>query len=92
MPVAIYNNLGGKDKEALEHFNEPSWNNPVVRIVDADKRMIAPRVNGDYTTMGLSRAMVAALSRISGALVLLRPCTATVRAIGPSVGRISPII
>jgi thioredoxin family protein len=61
VPVAIYNNLGGKDRDALEHFGEPSWNNPVVRIVDPERRMLAPRVNGDYTTMGLSRAMVAAL-------------------------------
>src|SRR4029077_4021409 len=58
---AIYNNLGGKDAEALRFFGEPTWNNPVVRIVDSGKNMIAPRVNGDYTPVGLSRAMVAAL-------------------------------
>lgn len=60
VPVAIYNNLGGKDREALEYFREPTWNNPVVRIVDADRNMLAPRVDGDYTAAGLTRAMVIA--------------------------------
>jgi hypothetical protein len=63
VPVAIYNNLGGKDREALDSFREPTWNNPVVRIVDAEKNMLAPRVNGDYTAAGLARAMVTALER-----------------------------
>lgn len=61
VPVAIYNNLKGKDAEALEAFGEPSWNNPVVRIVAADRRELAPRVDGDYTPAGLARAMVTAL-------------------------------
>lgn len=61
VPVAIYNNLGGRDREALEYFREPSWNNPVVRIVDAERNMLAPRVNGDYSAAGLTRAMVVAL-------------------------------
>ncbi len=61
VPVAIYNNLGGADRAALERYKEPSWNNPVVRIVDASGTMLAPRVNGDYTAAGLARAMVTAL-------------------------------
>jgi hypothetical protein len=61
IPVAIYNNLGGKDAEALSAFQEPSWNNPVVRIVGADRKMLAPRVSGDYTPVGLAHAMIAAL-------------------------------
>src|SRR5262245_12097228 len=60
IPVAIYNNQGGKDREALDFFGEPAWNNPVVRIVDSERGMLAPRVNGEYTPAGLSRAMVAA--------------------------------
>lgn len=63
VPVAIYNNQGGKDREALDYFKEPSWNNPVVRIVDSERNTIAPRVNGEYTPAGLARAMVLALQK-----------------------------
>lgn len=34
IPIAIYNNRGGKDKEILDRFKEQSWNYPVLRIVD----------------------------------------------------------
>ena len=34
VPLAIFNNKGGKDKKILDKYGEPSWNNPVVRIVD----------------------------------------------------------
>lgn len=34
VPLVIYNNKGGKDKLILEKFNEPSWNNPVIRIIN----------------------------------------------------------
>ncbi len=45
VPVCIYNNKGGKDAAALKIFNEPSWNNPVVRIVRADYEDIVPRIS-----------------------------------------------
>lgn len=38
VPLAIYNNKGGKDAKVLKKYKEPSWNNPVIRIVD-DKGM-----------------------------------------------------
>ena len=34
IPLCIYNNKGGSDKVILDKFNEPSWNNPVVRIIN----------------------------------------------------------
>ena len=43
VPVCIYNNKGGKDAEALRIFEEPAWNNPVVRIVRPDHSDIVPR-------------------------------------------------
>jgi hypothetical protein len=61
VPVAIFNNQEGADKRALELFQEAAWNNPVVRIVDAQRRALAPRVNGDYSPAGLTGAMLAAL-------------------------------
>ena len=45
VPVCIYNNKGGKDAAALKTFDEPSWNNPVVRIVRADYGDIVPRIS-----------------------------------------------
>lgn len=61
VPVAIYNNTPGNDARVLKKFEEPAWNNPVVRIVSHDRTALASRVAGDYTTTGLVSAMVAAL-------------------------------
>lgn len=63
VPVAIFNNKGGKDAEVLRYYNEPSWNNPVVRIVDYDRLDIIPRVSGNYSQLGVAQAMVFALER-----------------------------
>jgi hypothetical protein len=64
VPVAIYNNTGGRDREVLASFGEPSWNNPVVRILGTDRRMLAPRFAGDHTAAGLARTMIAALREV----------------------------
>ncbi len=61
VPVAIYNNHSGEDERVLKSFREPSWNNPVVRIITPDREQLAPRLNGDYTKAGLVRAMMTAL-------------------------------
>lgn len=61
VPLAIFNNKGGKDKEILEKYNEPTWNNPVVRIVNADGQNLVERVAGNYSTKGLYNSMVEAL-------------------------------
>lgn len=61
VPVLVYNNRGGPDAALLRRYGEPSWNNPVVRIVGSDGRLLAPRVANTYTVSGVARAMVAAL-------------------------------
>lgn len=61
VPVAIYNNVGGHDRKILDSFNEPSWNNPVVRIITPEGKSLTPRLNGDYTRLGLVNTMVTAL-------------------------------
>ena len=61
VPVAIYNNLGGSDRTVLERYKEPTWNNPVVRIVSAEEKGLASRIAGDYSIGGLVHGMVAAL-------------------------------
>ncbi|MCB0563672.1 MAG: thioredoxin family protein [Phaeodactylibacter sp.] len=68
VPVAIFNNKGGKDAEVLQYYNEPAWNNPVVRIVDYDRLDVVPRVSGNYSQLGVVQAMVFALERRSKAI------------------------
>lgn len=61
VPMCVYNNVEGEDRRVLEHFDEPTWNNPVVRIIDADEADIAPRNGNDWTTLGVARPMIRAL-------------------------------
>ncbi len=66
IPLAIYNNKAGSDGEVLKRFNEPAWNNPVVRVVDEKGIDVLPRLNGNYSAAGLAETMVSALIRSSG--------------------------
>lgn len=61
VPVAIFNNNGGADREVLQAYQEPSWNNPVVRIVDQEGKMVVPRIARDYSALGIVEAMGKAL-------------------------------
>jgi hypothetical protein len=63
VPAAIYNNKSGKDAAVLRYYGEPSWNNPVVRIVGAGGQDIAPRLSGDFSRLGVVRNMIYALQR-----------------------------
>ncbi len=58
VPLAIYNNKGGEDEKILKRYNEPAWNNPVVRAVDDNGKDIGPRLNGAYTPLALSSWMI----------------------------------
>lgn len=49
-PVAIRNNVGGYEKEVLERYEEPTWNNPVVRFVGADGKDVIPRKDRVWKT------------------------------------------
>jgi len=62
IPLAIYNNVKGHDREVLNRFNEPTWNNPVVRITEPNGKDLIKRLNGNYTGYGLSNYMLLALS------------------------------
>lgn len=61
IPVAVFNNKGGADAKVLNYFGEPSWNNPVVRIVNHQKKDLIQRVNGNYSKLGIVQAMRLAL-------------------------------
>lgn len=64
IPLAIYNNRRGKDATVLNYYQEPSWNNPVVRIIASDKSDVLPRLNGDYTPSGLVDYMMRGMQKL----------------------------
>jgi len=47
----------GSDASLLKHFNEPSWNNPVVRFINNKGEDIIPRKDGVYSTGGIASRM-----------------------------------
>ncbi len=63
IPLAIYNNKGGHDKEVLELYNEPSWNNPVVRILNKNGDNLINRISGDYSIQAVTHGMLTALKK-----------------------------
>lgn len=63
VPLAIYNNKGGKDRAVLNYFNEPSWNNPVVRIINHKKQNLIDRISGNYSPLGVVEAMTRILKK-----------------------------
>ncbi len=62
VPVAIYNNRPGGDALILKKYDEPSWNFPVMRFVDADGADILPRRDRIWDTGGVARRLVEALT------------------------------
>lgn len=48
IPLVVYNNKGGSDARVLKKYNEPTWNNPVVRIVNSNGTDIVKRHSGAY--------------------------------------------
>ena len=62
IPLAIFNNKEGKDKQILEKYNEPSWNNPVVRIVDSKGINLTKRIGNDYSALTLCKRLKQALT------------------------------
>ncbi|MEL6988439.1 MAG: thioredoxin family protein, partial [Bacteroidota bacterium] len=61
IPTTIFNNKKGRDETLLRMFKEPSWNNPVVRIVDAELNELAPRLGSNYSKIGLLNTMFRSL-------------------------------
>jgi hypothetical protein len=61
VPLVIYNNKGGHDAEILKRYNEPSWNNPIVRIVHHNGNDIVSRLSGNYSLIGLIQKINEAL-------------------------------
>jgi hypothetical protein len=66
IPLAIFNNKGGHDGEILKRYNEPAWNNPVVRIVDDKGKDLVSRLSGNYSAQGLTDLMTTVLIKSQG--------------------------
>ncbi len=49
IPLAIYNNKKGDDYDVLTFYNESTWNNPVMRIVNAEQENVHTRLAGQYS-------------------------------------------
>lgn len=58
VPLTIFNNKGGADRKILDQFEEPSWNNPVIRLVDENGNNIQTRLSSDYSASGLIDYMI----------------------------------
>lgn len=61
IPVAIHNNKPGYDERILKQYEEPAWNYPVMRLLDADGADILPRQDKLYTVHEVAQRLVAAL-------------------------------
>jgi hypothetical protein len=61
IPLCIYNNKQGEDALILKKYQEPSWNNPVVRVIDDKGRDIINRVGSTYSLGGVVDAIIRAM-------------------------------
>jgi hypothetical protein len=61
VPVAIRNNVGGYEQDVRERYDEPAWNNPVVRFLDSKGADVIPRKAGVWGTGALLARMTRAL-------------------------------
>lgn len=66
VPLAIFNNKKGEDRKVLNAYDEPTWNNPAVRIVDQAREELVPRLYGDYSKEATVERIVEALRERDG--------------------------
>ena len=64
VPVAIRNNVEGYERTVLERYEEPTWNNPVIRFVDATGADVLPRKDRVWSTPQVLGRMLAALEAV----------------------------
>lgn len=69
VPVLILTSTGTKhDAAMLKEFNEPAWNNPVCRFLDADRKDLIPRKDGVYKPAEIAKRMLEALDKAGAVL------------------------
>ncbi len=62
IPVLVYNNKP-EDEQILKSFEEPSWNNPVIRYLNQHGADLIPRKDGVWSTESTARRMVESLKK-----------------------------
>ena len=60
VPVLVFNNRD-EDSALMKEFNEPTWNNPVVRYLNADRKDVTKRQDGLWSVGDTAKKMIAAL-------------------------------
>lgn len=63
VPIVVRNNVKGTEEKIRERYSEPSWNNPVVRFVDAKGVDILPRKDRVWDAHGIASRMIATLKK-----------------------------
>ena len=62
MPVLVYNSTeGDADAAVRERYGEPSWNYPVMRVLDAGGEDLIPRVADRWDLAGMTFALTRGL-------------------------------
>lgn len=64
VPVAIFNNHPGADAEILRRYEEPSWNNPVVRFLGPDGAELLPKLADRYDALALHEKITGVLEMV----------------------------
>jgi hypothetical protein len=62
IPVVVYNNKKGKDAETLKSYDEPAWNNPVLRFIDGSGKDLIDRKSRIYSLGPTAERMAKALT------------------------------
>ena len=63
VPVAVFNNTGGRDRELLTRFKEPAWNYQVMRFMNTDLKDVVPRQDQVWSVGATARRLASALKR-----------------------------
>ena len=64
VPLVIFNNHPGADAEILHRYNEPSWNNPVVRFLGPDGVELLAKLGDRYDALALHEKIAAVLETL----------------------------
>ncbi|MEM1223033.1 MAG: VPGUxxT family thioredoxin-like (seleno)protein, type 2 [Verrucomicrobiota bacterium] len=64
VPLAIFNNQAGPDREILKRFDEPAWNFQVMRFIDREGKDIIPRKDRVWTPEATAARMVESLEKV----------------------------
>lgn len=64
IPLAIYNNKPGADRDILTFYNEPSWNNPVAHFINGKGQDIIHKLANNYQPLIMYNKMVEVLKKL----------------------------